>query len=341
MTDFRRHGSRFVELRPELSVRGSVNDLDDRAAMGLPRTFVEPAFDQLEASYEQLGCRDRKSLAQLVEDRGMPAEERLAAGHLLALRGDPRIDPLDPVMVEVSGGNATIGTPAEDVARLHAEYERYGVQESWIAKEAPRWSTTVAGFRLARYPVTNVEYARFLSETDFEQLPSSWPCGRPPLACDNHPVYTVSAEAADAYARWLSARTGRRFRLPHEWEWEYAAAGPGGRRFPWGENFQELHANTMEAGLLMTSPVGCFPHGESWCGALDMAGNVEEFVSSVYEPYPAAEIVEDDLWRLLGHYRVARGGAFNRFRDLSRCQRRHGAYPKTLYAIGFRIAEDL
>lgn len=155
----------------------------------------------------------------------------------------------------------------------------------------------------------------------------------------NRPVYTVSAAAAEAYASWMSAKTGRSFRLPSEAEWELAPAGPEGREFPWGDVFEPHRTNTREAGLLTSTPVGMFPGGATPSGIQDMAGNVEEYVADDYVPYPGGPIVRDDLVEAVGCYRVARGGSFTRFRDLARCRRRHGRYPRPIYVMGFRLAE--
>ncbi|WP_245533992.1 formylglycine-generating enzyme family protein [Effusibacillus pohliae] len=154
-------------------------------------------------------------------------------------------------------------------------------------------------------------------------------------------MYTISAKTADAYIRWLSRRTGRKFRLPSEYEWEYAAAGPERLEFPWGNEFLDDHANTVESGLLISTPVGIFPKGYSRFGVADMAGNVEEYVADNYGPYPGGKTVEDDLSHSQGAYRVARGGSFTRLRDLARCKRRHGRFPRDIYAVGFRLAEDV
>ncbi|MFI1200247.1 formylglycine-generating enzyme family protein [Streptomyces sp. NPDC020883] len=320
-------------------VDADINSLTDRAAMGLPEGYVEPRAERL-AHFAQVAGTPPARLADLVEDAALPLEHRLAAGTALALVGDPRIDWEAPEMLPVPAGRALLGTPDSQVDALHADSAQFGVQRSWVAKECPRHMLPIAAFNIAKYPVTNGEFAVFLKDTGHPELPSNWNYGRFDPAAANHPVYTVTAESADAYAHWLGRRTGRRFRLPTEQEWEYAAAGPEGLRHPWGDTFSAQAANTLETGLLMTSPVGAFPEGRSWCGALDMAGNVEEYTSSTYGPYPGGEIVHDDLYRRLGAYRIARGGAFNRFRDLARCQRRHGPYPRSLYAMGFRLAED-
>ncbi|MYT29619.1 SUMF1/EgtB/PvdO family nonheme iron enzyme [Streptomyces sp. SID8354] len=307
--------------------------------MGLPEGYVAPRAERL-AHFAQIAGEPPARLAGLVEDAALPLEHRLAAGTALALAGDPRIRWDAPEMLPVPAGRALLGTPDSDVDALHADSAQFGVQRSWVAKECPRHTLPIAAFAIAKYPVTNGEFAVFLKDTGHPELPSNWNYGRFDPAAANHPVYTVTAESADAYAHWLSRRTGRRFRLPTEQEWEYAAAGPEGLRHPWGDTFSAQAANTLETGLLMTSPVGAFPEGRSWCGALDLAGNVEEYTSSTYGPYPGGEVVHDDLYRRLGAYRIARGGAFNRFRDLARCQRRHGPYPRSLYAMGFRLAED-
>jgi formylglycine-generating enzyme required for sulfatase activity len=157
----------------------------------------------------------------------------------------------------------------------------------------------------------------------------------------NHPVWTVPPEAADAYAQWLSQRTGRSFRLPSESEWEYAATGGDSREFPWGDEFRPDLANTIEQGPLSTTPVGIYPLGRSPFGCDDMAGNVEEYVADEYRPYPGGANVDDELSSEAAVYRIARGGSYTRYGDLARCRRRHGWYDKPIYPMGFRLAETL
>lgn len=325
-----------ARVEAALMIDADVNTMTDRNAMGLPEHYVKPRAEQFA---DFTGCDDAGLLIERLSRPNLPLETRIAAGTMLGLLGDPRVtDP--PQMIDVPAGVAWVGTELEDVDDLHSESTRYGVQRSWITKECPRHRKDVAAFRIGAFPVTNQEYAVFLLETQEPELPSSWNYGRFHPAVANHPVYTVSPSAADRYAAWLAARSGRRFRLPTEVEWEYAAGGPSGSRYPWGGRWQSDRANTLECGVLGSTPIGVFPAGRSWCGALDMAGNVEEFVTDHYHPYPGGELVHDDLFKRMGHYRIARGGAFNRFRDLARNQRRHGPYPRSLYAMGFRLAED-
>ncbi|MET0417847.1 MAG: SUMF1/EgtB/PvdO family nonheme iron enzyme [Actinoplanes sp.] len=332
-----------MPLNPELDVviHGEINQISDRAAMGLPDHYVEPRFQDLGSAIDAICDLGAPAWAALVESPQASLDQRLAAGHLLGLGGDPRIRTLDPEMIAIPGGVVQVGLDPSRVDELQARYARYGVKRNWIEKECPRFEVELKPFKIAKYPVTNAEYATFLQETRVSVLPTSWQFGRVPIGCLNHPVYTVTPELADSYAQWLATRTGRPFRLPTEYEWEYAASGGLPRDFPWGDDFRAACANTMESSLLATTAVGSFPEGASPFGVLDMAGNVEEYVSTQYHPYPGGELVEDDLFLKVGFYRVARGGAFNRFSDLARCGRRHGPYPKSLYAIGLRLAEDI
>lgn len=319
---------------------GRINELTDRAAMGLPESFV-PASDDARGAFEALRRLPADELARRAEDPRSPFPVRSAAGALLGLIGDPRVGVFSPAMSEVPSGEARIGLDPARIDEVAGRYRGLGVTRDWIAKEAPAFRANVQAFRLGTYPVTNAEYRAFLAETGRARLPTSWEFGVYPAARSNHPVYTVAAEDADAYAAWLAGKTGRAFRLPTEIEWEYAAAGPEGREFPWGEEFLPDRANTVEHGPLSSTPVGIYPLGRSWCGALDMAGNVEEYVADDYRPYPGSPLVEDDLMRARGAYRVARGGGFTRFADLTRCKRRHGWFPKSIYVAGFRLAETI
>ena len=159
---------------------------------------------------------------------------------------------------------------------------------------------------------------------------------------DRFPVIYVGWHDANTYCEWAEAR------LPTEAEWEYAACGNEGHRYPWGdEGLECVRANYwgVDGGCVGdTTQVGSYPGGESWCGAYDLAGNVWEWVADVYGEY-SAERQENPTGPSGGRYRVMRGGSWfnngysmrgaNRDRDPAESPYAEG---RGFYAVGFRCA---
>jgi toxoflavin biosynthesis protein ToxD len=317
------------------------HDQDDRAAMGLPQRLVERLPVDSHEYVGDLVSKSPDALAGIVEDQSQSQPRRFFSGQLLALLGDPRINPDTPAMVDIPGATVNIGLGRRSVNSVLERWAPYGLKRDWLLNECPRHQVHVQPFRMMRYPVTNYEYHRFLADTDYWSLPTSWQFGRYPHERANHPVWSVSEVAASMYASWLSHRLGRRFRLPTEVEWEYAASGGDDREYPWGNEFHPDAANTVEAGPLSTTPVGMYPAGRSPVGVDDMSGNVEEFVADDYAPYPGGILIDNDATTGRHTDRVTRGGSFTRFGDLARCRRRHGWYAqRQLSAVGFRLVES-
>jgi formylglycine-generating enzyme required for sulfatase activity len=316
------------------------NLLPPREAMGLPATLVDRLGGDVLTRNRDLLHWPVDRLVALLEGNEADVDRRFAAGTVLAFVGDPRISVMEPAMVELPGGRCTLGLDVRGIDAVVARWQQVGVVPEWISKECPPYIAEIKPFALARFPVTNFEYRAFLEESQTGYLPSSWNLGVYPSHLANHPVWTVSPEAADAYAAWLARRTGRSFRLPTEAEWEYAASNSDGREYPWGDDFEACRANTVEAGPLTTTPVGMYQLGRTPTGIDDLAGNVEEYTSDNYSPYAGGTLVSDDILLTHGTYRIARGGSFSRYGDLARCRRRHGWYQSPIYAMGFRLAES-
>ena len=123
----------------------------------------------------------------------------------------------------------------------------------------------VEGFQMARYPVTNAQYQRFIQATGHRQ-PQSWEDGTYPEKKGDHPAVEVSCEDAEAYAGWAGCR------LPAFEEWERAVRSNDERLFPWGYEIDKPRCNTVELGAGGTTPVGAFPDGVSPFGCYDMLG---------------------------------------------------------------------
>lgn len=270
-------------------------------------------------------------LLAFIADASHPALERISAGNALGRIGDPRTDALAPRLCRIPEGRFWMGTDESEVAPLA---RRWGVPEAWIEKSTPRREVELDAFEIGVHPVTEIEWARFLAETGVDETPAHWAGGEPSRACLNHPLHGASWRAVLLYTEWLSERTGSPFRVPTEAEWERAARGTDARAHPWGETFSAARCNTREGGIGGTTPVGVYPDGASPCGALDMAGNVEELVADLYQPYPGSKFRDPDH----GSYRMTRGGVWTLDGDLARCDRRHG----TAFAgpTGFRLARS-
>jgi len=163
-------------------------------------------------------------------------------------------------------------------------------------EEQPQHWVTLGAFQIGEYPVTVAEYAWYVRATsrpapvgkDGEPFDVSWETQQSQRL--EHPVVVINWWDATAYARWLAVRTGQPWRLPTEAEWEKAArwdAATGTARiYPWGDQLDASCCNTSEGNKGTTTSVGSYASGASPCGALDMAGNVWEWTSSGFMPYP-------------------------------------------------------
>jgi iron(II)-dependent oxidoreductase len=218
--------------------------------------------------------------------------------------------------------------------------------------ERPAHRVTLGAFLIDRHPVTNARYADFLSAAgthnpqgerlfDFDDPDSRvrragdrW---MPHSGHEHHPVVEVTWAGARDYC----ARLGKR--LPTEAEWEKAARGVDGRRYPWGGQEPDPTRAQFSARFNEMTPVDAHPAGASPYGVQDMAGNAWEWVSSVYRPYPYhAKDGREDL--KAGPVRGTRGGGHDspaseittsqRGRTLSRNP------ASGHHNIGFRCAKD-
>jgi formylglycine-generating enzyme required for sulfatase activity len=120
----------------------------------------------------------------------------------------------------------------------------------------------------------------------------------------------VSWYEADAYCAWLGARSERRVSLPTEAQWEYAARGEAGRKYPWGDEEPSAHHANFMMHVGEPTPVGIYPLGATPQGVQDLSGNVWEWCVDWYGPYGAGEQTDPNGPRQ-GTYRVLRGGGFS------------------------------
>jgi formylglycine-generating enzyme required for sulfatase activity len=248
-------------------------------------------------------------------------------------------EPIEPEMVFVASGEFTMGSdPSTDPEA--------------VDDEQPQHTLILPDFYLAKGPVTNTEYAAFVQATG-HSAPYHWGSGFPPRGKEDHPVVHVSWHDAVAYCNWLADVTGQPYRLPSEAEWEKGARGNDGRIYPWGGEWDPARCNSREGGrgdtiaevglyVGDTTPVGAYPKGASPSGALDMAGNIWEWTSSVYEAYPYDPADgREDLNAADDVRRVLRGGAFGNLAWRVRSAFRGSDLPGfAFWDRGFRVALD-
>jgi formylglycine-generating enzyme required for sulfatase activity len=205
--------------------------------------------------------------------------------------------------------------------------------------ERPVHRVWVDEFLLGACQVTNAEYVRFLRATG--TLP-------PPFGSDlnfnrnEQPVVAVSWFEAAKYCEWLSASSGRRFRLPTEAEWERAArGGVEGKLYPWGDvPPQSLpgYSNRWQNG-----PEPVAGYAPNPFGVYDIAENVHEWCSDWFDPGYYAVSPDRNPWGPEnGARRASRGGSWRHFVKVARCAARSSIPPEFQYAdYGFRVACDL
>ena len=208
--------------------------------------------------------------------------------------------------------------------------------------EKPITRVTLSRFYMSRHLITNAEFERF---------DPSHARKRAVGAGDNHPVVYVSSLEAIKFCQWLATHERRKYRLPTEAEWEYAAKGTDGRKYPWGNeerrgdlaNFADRNTvfawsdRDISDGYAESSPVGAFPNGISPFGMHDMAGNVWEWCFDFFEAYRGTPRV-NPRGATSGAKRSYRGGSWkSRFNSLRTTTRGSNMPSYSCNDLGFRI----
>ncbi|MFN7992409.1 MAG: SUMF1/EgtB/PvdO family nonheme iron enzyme [Bryobacteraceae bacterium] len=197
--------------------------------------------------------------------------------------------------------------------------EGVDVQYPW--ENSPRrhhlHTIAVPSLYIDKYPVTNAEFKRFLDASGYHppdphNFLRSWNNGAYPEGWAKKPVTWVSIEDARAYARWAGKR------LPHEWEWQYAAQGTDGRTYPWGNewNPDALPAPTHGRTMFPPDDVDAHPKGASPFGVMDLTGNVWQWTDEYVDEHTRAAILrgsgsyhpEGSLWYFPTAYKLSEHG---------------------------------
>lgn len=276
-----------------------------------------------------------------------------------------------PPMATIPAGQFTMGSNAPTIG-----------DGSSNPSEQPLRPVRIASFRMAQYETTVGQFRAFVQATGHKTQDQCWQFDRAEMAAlkdvkwnspahapgEFHPVMCVTWEDANAYAAWLSAQTGRHFRLPSEAEWEYAARAGTVTAYPSGDDADQLcrYANMKDRrfkvamkrdhgidmlatdcddGAEYTTVVGMYP--ANGFGLYDMIGNVAEWVADCQHPDYRGAPADGSAWNAAceqeGDYFITRGGSYSAPRSVLRSAARgHGGRTNaSSLGEGFRVAEDI
>ncbi|MCB9099743.1 MAG: formylglycine-generating enzyme family protein [Anaerolineales bacterium] len=231
--------------------------------------------------------------------------------------------------------------------------------------EQPQHQVRLASYYIGKYPITNAQYGAFIEATGHEWLPkvkrtherSTWLglSSKIEIKWDSiswqmlvknmpdHPATHINWYDAVAFCHWLSQQSGQIVRLPTEAEWEKAARGTDGRRYPWGKLSPTQYLCNFNNNVGDTTSIErYYPYGISEYGCVDMAGNVWEWCSTLWQekayPFQIQDEWTETYLKREGP-RLGRGGSWMNNDWYVRCAVRGFSYPNVCRpTTGFRVA---
>ncbi len=305
------------------------------------KAYLAPLVQKASVVTEQLTEKVPQEISPVVVTKSEMPLVMSEEGQTAEVEEAPRISLLETILIP--GGEFIMGSDEDD------------------PDEYPRRKVYVDPFSIGNYEVTNAEYKVFIDDGGYYESqywteegwkwrtenniiqPRYWEYNE--FYRPDYPVIGVSWYEAYAYAKWAGKR------LPTEAEWEKAARGVDGRRWPWGNEWDCSRGNfdsevriddyldDCKDHYILSAPVGSFPSGVSYYGVYDMAGNAWEWVNDWYDPYSEGE-ERNPTGPASGEEKVVRGGSWDTTDVYVRCSKR-AKYPPWYrdYQIGFRCAK--
>ena len=240
-------------------------------------------------------------------------------------RNKSTVSPTDEGMILIPEGSFMMGSSKDDIEWVVRTF--HSASREWYQDETPAQEIHLGNYYIDGAEVTNSKYKKYMMATG-KPAPKFW--DNPRFNMANQPVVGVNFEEAEEYCLWAGKR------LPNEAEWEKAARGRDSRKFPWGNDPDPTRANVkgLKDQHRYTSLVGNYPDSKSPYGIVDMAGNVWEWTSGWYLPYPNSKHTNEMFGQTL---KVIRGGSWNSNMDLARTAIRGKALPEQRQNyLGFR-----
>jgi gamma-glutamyl hercynylcysteine S-oxide synthase len=277
-----------VELKPEKNESGQITLSFSLEAHGYGALLASPAVPSLEIEKLMWKMKDLTGTPlssyshewKVLPQQIVPmAKTKLASGEPAGMIRIPAGDfDFRVEGIEIEGSNdigVDVQYPWEDAPRRFHDHPMH-IESFWIDK----------------YPVTNAQYKQFLDATHYNPTDDlnflrDWTNGMYPAGWENKPVTWVSFEDARAYASWAGKR------LPHEWEWQYAAQGTDGRNYPWGNDWTADAVPVPDQSRNMRGPdaVDAHPRGASPFGVMDLVGNIWQWTEEFRDEHTVGAIL--------------------------------------------------
>jgi len=291
---------------------------------------TDPKFQKLMVEMKQITA---KPLASFSAERDMLKQEIVA----IAAKNASSREPLG--MIPIPEGDFLFRVSGVEIEG----FDDAGVDVQYPWENTPRrfheHSMHIKSFYIDKFSVSNAEFKKFLDATHYYPKDDlnflrDWKDGAFPAGWDNRPVTWVSIEDARAYAAWAGKR------LPHEWEWQYAAQGTDGRIYPWGNQWDPTAVPEPDKNRTMRGPdpVDAHPKGASAFGVMDLVGNVWQWTDEFVDEHTRAGILrggsyyqpQGSIWYFPQAYKLTEHG---KLLMMSPSMDRSGA-------VGFRLAQD-
>jgi formylglycine-generating enzyme required for sulfatase activity len=277
-----------IELRPDRTPDGKIGlsfsiEAHGYGALLATKTSPDSAMQALVGTMKEMTTKPLASY--LHEWRVLPQE-------MVPIAATRASSASQPDMVKIAAGDF--------VFRVHGiEIEGFndsGVDVQYPWEDSPRrfheQLIPIKSFYIDKYPVTNAQFKTFIDRTRYHPQDDinflrDWKDGNFPSGWENKPVTWVSLEDARAYAAWAGKR------LPHEWEWQYAAQGRDGRIYPWGNDWTASAVPVPDKSRTMRGPdaVNAHPQGASPFGVMDLVGNIWQWTEEFTDAHTRAAIL--------------------------------------------------
>ena len=328
---------------------------------GNKRLFEEGDYTRIEVEtgLQRLVENKVTVIPVLLMNASMPSAQdipeslgQLRYQNALSIRNDPDFNhDMERLIRDIRSSR---GYAEEDIPTQYFEPKTIYVAEGpfWMGSdpeegipdhETPRREVFLPAYRIGKYPVTNAQYGKFITDTQTRVLPSmGWEGQRVPERLKNHPVTGVTWYEARKYCEWLNKQvTGREYSLPNEAQWEKACRGGNNYAYPWGDEFDPSRCNHGKPQL---APVDAYPAQNEY-ELFDLVGNVRQWTITLWGEKPTTpdfkypwtdEDGRNDPSANSQIRRVVRGSSFKEDLQCLRCSARSGQFPENAGSLGFR-----